>query len=75
MPEAGATSSAGADAAFYSNQLDPRFLVLGNLLTQQATAANIAAAQAIIPTVEPALREFLRHHRADAAAVPAGLRR
>src|SRR6185436_12793109 len=36
---------------FFSNQLDPRFLVLGNLLTQQATAANIAAAQAIVSGV------------------------
>ena len=35
----------------YANQLDPRFLVLGNLLTQQATPANIAAAQAIVPGV------------------------
>ena len=36
---------------FFANQLDPRFLVLGNLLTQQATAANITAAQAIVPGV------------------------
>ena len=36
---------------FYSNQLDPHFLVLGNLLTQQATAANITAAQAIVPGI------------------------
>jgi hypothetical protein len=35
----------------YSNQLDPKYLALANLLTQQATAANIAAAQAIIPGV------------------------
>ena len=35
----------------YSNQLDPRFLVLGNLLTQPATASSIAAAQAIVPGV------------------------
>ena len=35
----------------YQNQLDPRFLVLGNLLTQNATAATIAAAQAIVPGV------------------------
>jgi Carboxypeptidase regulatory-like domain len=35
----------------YQNQLDPRFLVLGNLLTQQASAASIAAAQAIVPGV------------------------
>ena len=36
---------------FYSNQMDPRFLILGNLLTAQPTAANIAAAQAIVPGV------------------------
>ena len=41
----------GSGRGFYSNQLDPRFLVLGNLLTQQATPANIAAAQAIVPGV------------------------
>jgi Carboxypeptidase regulatory-like domain/TonB dependent receptor-like, beta-barrel len=35
----------------YSNQLDPKYLALANLLTQQATAANIAAAQAITPGV------------------------
>jgi hypothetical protein len=36
---------------FYSNQLDPRYLVLGNLLTQQANAASIAAARAIVPGI------------------------
>jgi hypothetical protein len=36
---------------FYSNQMDPRFLVLGNLLTQPATTATIAAAQALVPGV------------------------
>jgi len=41
----------GTGRGFYSNQLDPRFLVLGNLLTQQATAGNIAAAQAIVSGV------------------------
>jgi hypothetical protein len=35
----------------FSNQLDPQYLVLGNLLTQQATPANIAAAQAIVPGI------------------------
>jgi hypothetical protein len=33
---------------FFQNQIDPRFLVLGNLLTQPATAANIAAARRIV---------------------------
>jgi hypothetical protein len=41
----------GSGRGFYSNQLDPQYLVLGNLLTQQATAASIAAAQAIVPGV------------------------
>jgi len=41
----------GSGRGFYSNQLDPKYLVLGNLLTQQATAANIAAARAIVPNV------------------------
>jgi hypothetical protein len=41
----------GSGRGFYANQLDPRFLVLGNLLTQQATPANIAAAQAIVSGV------------------------
>jgi hypothetical protein len=36
---------------FYSNQLDPRYLVLGNLLIAQATPANIAAGQAIVPGI------------------------
>ena len=39
------------ERGFYSNQLDPKYLVLGNLLTQQATPANIAAAQAIVPGI------------------------
>src|SRR5215813_2543118 len=33
----------------YSNQLDPKYLVLGNLLTQNATPANVTAAAAIVP--------------------------
>jgi hypothetical protein len=41
----------GAGRGFYANQMDPRYLVLGNLLTQQATAANIAAAQQIVPGI------------------------
>ena len=41
----------GAGRGFYANQLDPRYLALGNLLTQQATAASIAAARAIVPDV------------------------
>ena len=41
----------GSGRGFYANQLDPKYLALGNLLTQQATPANIAAAQAIVPGV------------------------
>jgi hypothetical protein len=39
----------GSGRGFYSNQLDPRYLVLGDLLTSNATPANVAAAQAIVP--------------------------
>jgi hypothetical protein len=35
----------------WSNQMDPRYLVLGDLLLQNATPANVAAAQAIVPGV------------------------
>ena len=41
----------GPKRGFYSNQLDPKYLVLGNLLTQQATAANLAAARTIVPGI------------------------
>ena len=42
----------GGGRGIYSNQLDPKYLVLGNLLTQNATAANLTAAQAIVPGVK-----------------------
>ena len=45
-------SLAGAAPGRWTNQIDPKFLVLGNLLTQTANAANVAAAQAIIPSVK-----------------------
>jgi hypothetical protein len=41
----------GSGRGYWSNQLDPKYLVLGNLLTQPATPASIAAAQAIVPGV------------------------
>jgi hypothetical protein len=41
-----------AGAAGYANNMQPRFLALGTLLTASATAANIASAQAIIPGVQ-----------------------
>lgn len=45
-------SLAGAAPGFWTDQLNPKFLPLGNLLTQTATPANIALAQAIIPSVK-----------------------
>ncbi|PYT19048.1 MAG: hypothetical protein DMG59_01810 [Acidobacteria bacterium] len=41
----------GGGRGIWTNQMDPRNLALGSLLTAQATPANIAAAQAIIPSV------------------------
>jgi hypothetical protein len=41
----------GSGRGFWSNQLDPRYLAIGNLLTQTANAANIAAAAAIVPGI------------------------
>ena len=41
----------GSGRGFYANQMDPKYLPLGNLLTQTATPASIAAAQAIVPGV------------------------
>src|SRR6202022_2535511 len=41
----------GSGRGLYSNQLDPRYLVLGDLLTSNATPANVTAAQAIVPGV------------------------
>jgi hypothetical protein len=34
-----------------SNQMDPKYLALGSLLNKSATAANIAAAKAVIPGI------------------------
>jgi hypothetical protein len=42
---------AGAGHGLWSNQLDPKYLVLGNLLNATATPANVTAAQAILPGV------------------------
>ena len=41
----------GAGRGFFANQLEPRYLALGTLLSQPATAANIVAAKAIVPDV------------------------
>lgn len=42
---------AGAGHGMFSNQIDPKYLVLGNLLNANATPANVAAAAAIVPGV------------------------
>lgn len=39
----------GGGRSMWSGQMDPRYLPLGNLLQSQATPANIAAANAIMP--------------------------
>ncbi len=49
---------AGAGHGTWSNQLNPSYLVLGNLLNQQATPANVTAAQAIIPSVRLPFANF-----------------
>jgi hypothetical protein len=41
----------GAGRGIWSDQIDPKYLALGNLLQQSATPANIAAANAIIPGI------------------------
>lgn len=41
----------GSGRGFYSNQLDPKYLALGNLLLQRAAPGTVAAAQAILPGV------------------------
>jgi hypothetical protein len=41
----------GGGRGIWSDQIDPKYLVLGNLLQQQATPANIAAANAILPGI------------------------
>ena len=45
------TSLAGAAPGFWTNQMNPKYLALGSLLTQTANAANIAAAAAVFPEV------------------------
>ena len=43
----------GGGRSIWSGQMDPKYLVLGNLLQSQATPANIAAASRIIPVALP----------------------
>jgi hypothetical protein len=49
---------AGAGHGTWSNQINPAYLVLGNLLNQSATPTNVAAAQAIIPSVKLPFANF-----------------
>ena len=63
------------DIGIWTNSMLPQYLVLGALLGAQATAANIAAAQAIVPGDRPAVRQLPGHNLADAAALPAVQRR
>jgi len=48
----------GSGRGFWQNQLDPKYLALGNLLQQTANATTIAAAQAIIPDVQRPYASF-----------------
>ncbi len=42
----------GGGRGIWSDQIDPTYLALGNLLTAQATPANIAHANAIVPGIQ-----------------------
>ncbi|MFP5276839.1 MAG: carboxypeptidase regulatory-like domain-containing protein [Acidobacteriota bacterium] len=44
--------SSGGARGFWSDQLDPKYYNLGNLLNASATSSNIAAAQAIDPDIK-----------------------
>ena len=41
----------GGTQGFWSDQMNPRYLALGNLLNSNATPANLAAAAAIVPGI------------------------
>jgi hypothetical protein len=45
-------SLAGAAPGRWTDQIDPKYLMLGNLLNQTATPANVLLAQAIVPSVK-----------------------
>ncbi|HYM05239.1 MAG TPA: hypothetical protein VEU11_01645, partial [Terriglobales bacterium] len=42
----------GGGRGFWSGQMDPKYLALGNLLRAAATPANVAAAQKIFPAIK-----------------------
>ena len=44
-------ASAGGGRGLWSDQINPKYLALGNLLQAQATAANLAAANKIVPGI------------------------
>ncbi|HEX5082376.1 MAG TPA: TonB-dependent receptor [Blastocatellia bacterium] len=48
----------GGGRGAYSNQIDPKYLVLGNLLTQTANPTNVAAAAAIVPGIKLPFANF-----------------
>jgi len=48
----------GGGRGIYSNQMDPKYLVLGNLLLQNATPDNVAAAAAIMPGIKLPFANF-----------------
>ncbi|MGH9161762.1 MAG: carboxypeptidase regulatory-like domain-containing protein [Vicinamibacteraceae bacterium] len=48
----------GTKRGFFSNQLDPRFLVLGNLLTEPATPENVSTAREIVPDISLPYGDF-----------------
>ena len=74
-PVVAAISSAAPAAGSISNQLDPQYLVLGNLLTQQATPANRGRGAGHRAWHRSAVPQLLGDHLADVAALPAVLRR
>jgi hypothetical protein len=41
----------GGPRGIWSNQIDPKYLALGNLLSMAANAANVAAAQRVFPDI------------------------
>jgi hypothetical protein len=41
----------GGSRGIWSNQIDPKYLTLGNLLSSSATPANVAAAQRVFPSI------------------------
>jgi Carboxypeptidase regulatory-like domain/TonB dependent receptor len=48
----------GATRGYWSNQMDPKYLALGNLLLARATPENVAAARAMFPEVRPPFADF-----------------